>query len=387
MGDQAILQGLLVFLEQAYPNAELIIHSSNPDSYEEKGFKVKPTLYFWSTFEKKGFLIRIFRLSQLVLQYFFCLIRLRLPIGQTRLLDLLDDYRAADLIIFVGGGYLRTKSGLTQSLNLLIQLSMLAFAKIFTKNIIVAPMSFGPFARAWQEKISARFLKDVKLVSVREEISYQILKKYNIQNVIISADQAFNLDYIKVEPKDGSEFLLGFTVRNWLPDTEQQRLHKAIADAIFNFGRHIKITVQPIIQVNAPEYGDDDIFIANEIADALKKRGIAVNETIHLKNIEQALLVYGKIDLLIGMRMHSNILSIIQHTPFVAIAYEHKTPGMLKMLGLDQFCIDCEEVNQDNLLTLLNQVYTNRLSISNQIKDSITAIKAIEFDRWQKILI
>ena len=85
----------------------------------------------------------------------------------------------ADLVVFPGGGYLRSKKGITQSLNLLMYLAIFYFAKLGRAKLLVAPISFGPFAYKWHERISAHVLKKSDVIMVREKISFEMINPGN----------------------------------------------------------------------------------------------------------------------------------------------------------------------------------------------------------------
>src|SRR6185312_7874403 len=145
---------------------------------------------------------------------------------------LINDYRQADLILFVGGGSLRSQKGLAQSLNLLMIVFVYKFAKLFKSRIIVTPISFGPFAYKWQEKYSARTLKDLYLVSAREKYSYDILQKYKVNNLLLSTDYALLLNRKITKKSKSHKFILGFTLRRWLPKDKQLKFENYCAEAI-----------------------------------------------------------------------------------------------------------------------------------------------------------
>lgn len=385
IGDQAILSGLLKLVESAYNDLELIIHSSTPEKYQNFKYPVKPHLYHWSVYEKPNVISRAYRVTLLLLQYSFVMAGIRINVGPKELVELLDDYRRADLIIFVGGGYLRTNPGLKQSLNLLMLLLHFSFAKAFKKKIIVAPMSFGPFAKKWQEKLSARILNGLICVGVREKISYDILKKYNLNNLLLSADQALlieNLHSIKQEDK----FILGFTVRNWNSKDATDKNARIVAQAIIEFSKIAKIVVQPIVQVSSMEYGDEDPIGARNISNILRERGLNVKEVVVLVSVPEAVSVYSQIDMIIGMRMHSNIIAATQLKPFLAIAYEHKTKGICEMLGMGAYCLDYGHFTADELLSALVKLYKNRSDVTDNLRINLSKIQQAENDKWKGVL-
>jgi colanic acid/amylovoran biosynthesis protein len=56
--------------------------------------------------------------------------------------------------------------------------------------------------------------------------------------------------------------------------------------------------------------------------------------------------LYAELEVMIGTRMHANILSIISGTPVVAVAYEHKTAGIMNMLGLASFVVPIDQASE-----------------------------------------
>lgn len=386
IGDQAILKGLLGVLREKYPNAYITIHTSNPELYSEKMVdKINPHLYFWAAFSNRNNFIRVTRLLQLFLQYILCAVKIYLPVGERQLLDIVDDYRKADLIVFVGGGYMHSKTGFTQTLNLLMILFIFRFARLFSVKKIVAPMSFGPFGYEWQEYISTRALRDFDIVGIREKISLRILEKYHIKNVILSVDHAFFVNFVP-HRQHHSDFILGFTIRDWLPKKEQANFENNFANAISRFSKGKSIVVQPIVQVGGVEYGEFDGFITDRLATLLKKIGLSVLPAKHIESVSDAISVYANIDLLLGMRMHSNILASLSGTPLAIISYEHKADGIAELLRLDNYVISCNKVTAENLSGLLQEVYELRGEVSERLRIAVNKIREMEILRWKKIV-
>lgn len=374
VGDLAILTSLLHFLNGNFSTADITIHSADPNSLTTIVFKpIKHTLYSWAVFENKNLFIRTFRCLQLLLS--FILFKngvVTVPV-QKRLREIINDYRLSEFIIFTGGGYLRTQGGLLQSLNLLMQLFMIAFAKTWGGKIIVMPMSFGPFAYKWQERLASHVLKDVSNVFIRENISFDSLKSYNLQNIILSNDLAFLLP-IQNKNEKNKNLILGFTVRKWLQENKQKKFENQISQALINVARLKNVSIQPIIQVDAPEFGDSDIGSTNKIINNLKNEGISVLESIKIENLDQAFAVYGSLDLLVGMRMHSNILASLIGVPFFAISYEYKTEGICKSLG-NKFYLTVEDILLGKLSDRVLEFFTDRDALAKSNSEAIVRIR------------
>jgi len=66
--------------------------------------------------------------------------------------------------------------------------------------------------------------------------------------------------------------------------------------------------------------------------------------------------------------MHSNIFALSQGVPLIAIAYFHKTWGIMQMLGLERWVIDIEAVTPEGLINKLVELWQEREQIKQLIK-------------------
>lgn len=389
IGDLAMLESLVALIKSSHKRVDIRIQSIDPNLYSNTDFNVSDTLYGWSVLSISNAFVRVYRLFLIFIAYFAFRAKLNVTaLLPTTLQEIIKDYQCANKIIFVGGGYLRSKKGLKQLLNLFMQLVPFIFSKLFNAIKIVAPISFGPFAYKWQEKFAATVLKDFDVVAVREDISFKILEKYQIRNLILSSDHALLLQG-KFQTKQltiDKSFTLGFTIRNWGSTDERQKLVDGIVNSIETISKSMDLQVQPIVQVDAPKYGDDDKDVTTRIISDLSERGIKVLPIIVNNSLSMALKTYASIDLLIGMRMHSNILAAIQGTPFIGIGYEHKTRGIAHQLNSEKYVIDYSKINRKVLSTLIFAVQSQYREMVTAMKHTITTLQVKEIKRWQTIL-
>lgn len=383
IGDQAILLPAIELLKRNFPNAQITIHTTNPDLYKKRIVDtIDSHLYNWAVFEDKNSFTRIQRLMELLIAY--SSIRLGYPlVARGKLKKLVEDYLSADMIVFIGGGYLRSKTKFSQSLNLIMISSLFHFAKLTRAVKIVLPLSFGPFAYTWQERFAADTLRGFDLISARESFSFRALKKRKVSKIIRSNDTALLLD-VKTKEKNKQDFILGFTIRNWLDEQRQNIFEQNVIGAIIEFSRETKSIVQPILQVVGDQYGESDQLITERIVQALKRNNIKVRKTYKILTLEDS-CIYSEIDMLVGMRMHSNILAAVHGSPFVALSYEHKTEGIARDLGMQDYVLNCEKVTSQNLYALLIKTYKNRRQLTKIIGKSLEDIKSIETNRWNNI--
>ncbi|MCR4329523.1 MAG: polysaccharide pyruvyl transferase family protein [Candidatus Roizmanbacteria bacterium] len=387
-GDQAILHGLLSLLQREYSDASITIHSSDPELYVGALVgQVKPHIYFWSVFEKTTTIVRIFRVAQVVLNYILVYIRSSSYLGAQRVIQLITDYKNADLIVFTGGGYLRTDKGITQSLNLLMLLFHFALAKRFSARKIVAPMSFGPFAHKWQERLSAKILQGFDIVAAREDVSHVLLQEYGVSNLILSSDHALLLKPSSVTSLENKNSrTIGFTIRSCSTDTsKKEEFEQAVYGALRQFAQLENVVIQPIIQVDGINDHAFDVVMTESIATKLKVNSVNVLPVKKISGVQDALSTYDALELLVGMRMHSNILAAIVGVPFVAISYEHKTDGIAKTLGMSQYVIPCKEVEKETLFNLILVAFRRRQELRKKLISKTKTIQELELNRWHHI--
>ena len=192
---------------------EVVLHSFDPEKMPAvlETDRISPSFYYWALFEHRHVLIRCYRLG-------LVLIALLLPTSvlsyfPSALKRILYDYQQADLIMFQGGGYLRSQKGITQQLNVLILLLHLAICRKFSKRVIMRPLSFGPFHSSLLQYMCALFLGMAEIVYVRDPISYELLSSYGLHNLTEKEDDALSLSPVKTSKR--AKRTLGFTVREW----------------------------------------------------------------------------------------------------------------------------------------------------------------------------
>lgn len=391
IGDVAMLEVLMKLILSTYPQAEIRLQSSEPHTHSYTTVaSIKPSLYYWAVFEDRRLLKRVKRLSRLLIlvigAYFNIPSIVKLATFKSQSLsDLVQDFTEADIIIFVGGGYLRSKIGVSQSLNLLMNLLPFGFAHFTHAKKVIAPISIGPFGSGWHKWFTAQVIKKFDIVAVRERFSFNAMKPYEINNLLRTSDHA-----LLVEPNRMSKVksipVIGFTIRQWLKGDDQTKLENAYATALALVSQSTSSKIQPIIQVDAPHFGEGDAEVTARVIAQLKKLNAGVLPIIKIKSVSHAKKVYGQLDLLVGMRMHSNILAAVQGVPFVAVSYEYKTEGIARDLQLGSVCIRCEEVNSNNLQKLVKKAFAQRGQLAKHMNDALLEIQSRDSLLWQRIL-
>lgn len=394
IGDEAMLEVLISLITSVHKNARVLVHSSEPHTHHQKELTVsRPTLYYWAVFESQNVFVRIYRMLLVSLLFFGLACKATILIRfisyfSDVIKKCVADFYAADVIVFVGGGYLRSKKGVTQDLNLLMLLLPFALANFFSGKKVVAPISIGPFAHEWHAGIVSKVLKTFNYVAVREKFSFSLMEKMLPNNLYLASDHALLLTKKTVIKKETAtkKPVVGFTIRNWLDTAQQQKLEAAYVTALAAVAAKIPMVVQPIVQVNAPGFGEDDAAATARVVAQLLVKGLTVLPTVTVQDVAHGKKVYGELSVLIGMRMHSNIFAGTQGTPFVPVSYEYKTEGISSDFGVAHLCLRCSELTATQLKENLSRVLRQRENIAKDMSARVATIQKNETARWKELL-
>lgn len=380
IGDAAMLSQLLGLLQKKYPSSEIIVRSFDHEDYHHPRVIFKKRLYQWAAFDTSFLFTKILRTLGL---FFACLVApfpflyRALP---NEIQEELNDYNEASCIVFAPGGYLRSQKGMSQTLNLCMQLLPFVLAKRVHTPSITAPVSIGPFAYSWQEWITMKTLTGIDSLNVREKFSQQLVSRYHMSSTH-STDIALTFPF-QATSKRKSKKVLGIVVRDWFREEQHQKsFEKRVSQAVLENVLGTAWVVKPIIQVDASKYGDKDIQATERVKDLLEAAGVRVLPIAHPKTVKEAASIYATCTLLLTVRLHAALIAITQHTPVIALGYEPKTQGVLGDIGLSHWVlpITASANRITNLLeATMKDVRTQKQLLQQSVKKARHIIGAFE---------
>lgn len=341
----------------------------------------------------KPLIVRAFRFAITILQHTSLAMLHRIfglsgiPKGMMKR-ELLEEYYKSDIIIaalddsfttLYGSGPFRTN------------FYSIFLAKLLKKSVVLYAGSIGPFRNKFYEILGRYIINKVDLVTLREETSFEYLKKIGVNKppMYVTADLAFALqpaplerakEILLSEGIDESEKpLIGMSlsqvISRWafpeLQDSEEKyrKYIKIMAQMVDYLIEELSATVIFIPQVIGPSEENDDRNTAKYIYQMAKNKDkikLVTNEYTP----EELRSITGQFDLFIGARTHSVISAAMMCTPFVAIEYEsHKTRGIMgKMLDCEEFVYDIRTLDFGTLITKINDVWLNMEKIREELK-------------------
>ena len=268
----------------------------------------------------------------------------------------------ADLVVSLGGGYLRGSADLPADVSVAFLLLPLWIANRFGVPVVSAPQSYGPFPTRFQRAAVRRVLARNEVISAREDISVGLLEELGIPKGLIRRDVdsafAFTCRSTRAWRKElgitEDETVALFTARQYLAPEPQAAYERAVAQAVAHLARDgVRVVMAP--QVTCAYKSDDDRIVQRRIVALADHPNVVSIEDDSLSH-HDVMALYGAADYMVGTRFHSVIFSLLAHVPCIAISYERKGRGIMRDLGLERWVVDMAEVTGPGLVDLVEQL-------------------------------
>ncbi len=208
----------------------------------------------------------------------------------------------------------------------------------------------------WLARLSAQM---AKTVVVREQRSSRVL---NLEKLQVMPDLAINLPYhqtvLHTMPIN-QPFSIVISVLWSVPDPAHNfsRLIEHIARFVDKLPpKDFKITLLPM-HITGEVH--DDLWASEQLIQRIKKHTVDMYIARDLPAIIECL---AKSNLVIGGRLHANILATLNATPCIGISYRPKVRSFFADNKLDKYCLELDEV--DRLPDLFRSMYNNYTAVS-----------------------
>lgn len=306
-------------------------------------------------------------------------------VGRRSLYTLTKRIDESRFVFTVPGGYLLAPRNVDDWW--LYHVPNIRLGKLLGKKVILGPSSIGPFADS-HKAAAARLLADVDGIIIREERSRQYLREAKVPESLVlrSPDIAFLHD--PVEPsalgeevlrtlrrlKSRHTGLVGVSVRHhtFPAHDHPDEMFRTYMDAISESLAMLSLNGAGIVLVSQTE---EDVSTTQDLASLLRRRDVPFVQADPGLTPSDLQRLYGELDLLIGTRMHANILALTMGTPVVGIAYEPKTIGILESIGLEQWGLWIDAVGDGHLEALVDKAWASRAETRASVKHGTASIR------------
>lgn len=304
---------------------------------------------------------------------------------------LLEAYFQADIVISSAGNFLYTSGKI--GLPFLLSLYSISYAWLAGKHLYTLPQTLGPLHRRWERLLAKKVLSKMRTVLVRDPISAEVWRTWNVQGAqsVLLPDLAFA--FFDEEGREEAVALLeehgiqgdhrqprlGVTLIHWSAQNQwfsRQALYEdAVEAAVRAFLTSYGGCAVLFAQVHGPTLAEDDRIPARRV---LARLGDLADRVVLIERWVPPHVLrasYGQMDLFLGTRLHSNIFALTEGVPVIAIGYQYKTRGVMRMLGLERWVLDIEQVNRETLVRLLHDAWAERKRTRAYIQEVIPQVR------------
>jgi len=198
-------------------------------------------------------------------------------------------------------------------------------------------------------RLSARM---AKRVVVREKRSSNVI---GLKNVEVLPDLAINLPYnqsrLHTKPTNRA-FHVTVSILQSIPnpDINFPKLVTAVKELINGLPEDtFKVTLLPMHVSN--DEPKDDLWASEQLKMQLTRSA----DMFEPRDLETIVKQLRESDLVIGTRLHTDILGMLNGTPSIGIAYRPKVKSLFEDNGIGEFCTDLD--NLEVLPQMFNNIY------------------------------
>ena len=320
-GDEAILEGMLVQLEEAFnlERKDILVFSANPIQTHKK-FGVQSQ--------------RIIERRKTLPMKFLATLMHHKPVIEK-----------LDLLLIGGGGILMD---LYKAMP--VRYSIYAWlAKIAKTPAVVYGTGAGPISTPMGKRLIKFIVDSTELTMVRDPKSEQLLHSIGVRTpVSVITDPAFFIPPPEKVVRNDGEFHIGVTTvayydKHYWPTEDKEKYENYVNGMAMNLDTILEGNPNAVINFFSTKHPyDTDVSV--DIKERMKYRErctVALEEMNHMEIIEFA----NKQDLVIGTRLHSLILSLVTETPIIAVAYHHKVQDFMDSVDCSNYVLPIEELH------------------------------------------
>lgn len=266
-----------------------------------------------------------------------------------------------DILISGGGSLLQDVTSLN---SLLYYLLVINTASFFRKKVIIFAQGIGPINNKFGAFLTKNILKKCTLVTVRDRKSKMILNKWGIEADLV-CDPLFDLELPVYNPSNK----VGIQLRGF-KSLKENLLIKLAKQVNKDFSDK---------EIEIYSFQDSlDLAVCKRFEEILKSINPQINIKLICNQTSQEILdKISKLDYMIAMRFHANLIALKYGIKTLAICYDIKVEKLAEEAQIPYVSMDASE-NYDELFTQLKSLDGNvLLNFSNEKHFDWTKIEEI----------
>lgn len=282
----------------------------------------------------------------------------------------LKGMRECDMVIVGGGGLFADDEGAFVSVFWALHG---VIAHLMGKPVLALGISVG-MVHLWNRGVVRYFFKKCRAVGVRDLPTQQLLDRWKIQNVLLSdITLLLQVPHVQFVEKNKEKYV-AISLRSF--KNQSDILYTNIAQVcdflIKEYGFLIRlIPFQGMVQ--------NDAYILNKIIEQSHFPGRIKYEPFQV-DFSKALEIIRGAKVVIAMRLHAGIFSLLEGTPFIPITYMRKVGDFWSEFP-EITSLNIEQISAEKVLAVIDTI----LKDSEREKNRLATIKYKLRDRASKI--
>ncbi|HSX00249.1 MAG TPA: polysaccharide pyruvyl transferase family protein [Patescibacteria group bacterium] len=277
-------------------------------------------------------------------------------------------FKGVKHIIYCGGDLWVELYGATYPrLSLYKMVAMNLLARMSGKRVYYLGCGVGDL-RGYSLLLARMSARLANTVIVREPRSAKVL---GLRRTVVLPDLITSLGW-PVKPKKhspGKPFTIGISILYHLPNPEHtfpqllETLHAFVASLP---AENFRVVLFPMLV--SPSDPKDDLWVARQLQLALDDVvDVVISPARELDDVVEEL---ADVDLMIGARLHANIIALMTGTPCLGIAYRPKVSSFFGANKLQDYCIDLSHLTTKNLSELFWKMRDTYPRVMQQTMDA-----------------
>lgn len=210
-----------------------------------------------------------------------------------------------------------------------------SIAKKNNKPVFATSLGIGPFQTSFQLEQASKALRKCDYVTFRDNESYKLFmkdEKNSHSNASVAVDPVFSLPKVVVSHSEQRN-IIGVNIIN-NPVYSNKEIYSKVIEGYVLLIKRLNEKYNNKIVLFSTETRDYEV-----IKDVYKQLNDTKMVTVeYIANTNQLFELYGKLNLLIGTRMHSMIIAYTQYIPIIGLSWQPKVKAMFDVLNDNESC-------------------------------------------------
>lgn len=278
--------------------------------------------------------------------------------------------KKSDVIVFGGGSIFHSENSIRW------KKEMLAHAQSSGRCIaaLALGVSFGPFPTNKARKMCKDFLCNIDGVLVRDKDSYSFatIAKPEGVRIALTHDLALLLPApARMSKTADSGMTLGISINGGLSEKVLSNLLCELKKAINKLSDKKTIkNIHLLAFCKDKTYGDVDSL--NHLSNMLKSTNIASNMILYNGSPLEFAQAISQCDIIIGMRLHSQVFAYLTQTAFLPITYAPKCGAFLELIGYPPATtLDVTSISECEILLSLEKILLGNAAPGIHVRDAV----------------